>query len=256
VANKLKIICLELNNKTSNNARLLFIKDIGEIKLVKSKRARRISIRVKPFEGVVVSIPFRASYKLAEEFALEKQNWIKNSLIKAEAFEERMTVFTEKSNFSTLKHQLIIEKWGKELLSVRVVNGKIFVKYPLDMNVRDEQIQNGIRRGIERALRIEAADYLPARIAYLAKRARFKYRGLTINNLKSRWGACTRDNQISLNVHLMRLPSRLIDYVIIHELCHTEQKNHSKRFWELMEKVMPGAKFLNKELSGYQTKIY
>jgi predicted metal-dependent hydrolase len=137
-----------------------------------------------------------------------------------------------------------------------VVNWKIFVKYPSDINVRDEQIQNGIRRGIERALRIEAAEYLPARTAWLAKKTGFKYRGLVINSLKSRWGACTRDNNISLNVHLMRLPSRLIDYVIVHELCHTEQKNHSKRFWNLMEKVMPGAKVLKKELSGYQTKIY
>ena len=245
-----------MNSKTSNNTKLFFIKGVGEIKLVKSKRAKRVSIRVKPFDGVVVTIPFRASYKLAEEFALEKQDWIKSSLIKTEEFEERLTVFTEKSNFRTLKHQLVIEKWEKDLLSVRVVKGTVFVKYPSDMNVRNEQIQNGIRKGIERALRIEAVDYLPARTAYLAKKAGFKYRGLTINNLKSRWGACTRDNQISLNVHLMRLPSRLIDYVIVHELCHTEQKNHSKRFWELMEQVMPGAKMLNKELSGFQTKVY
>jgi predicted metal-dependent hydrolase len=242
--------------KTQNSAKLLFIKEIGEIKLIKSKRARRMSIRVKPFDGVVVTIPLRASYKHAEEFVVEKQEWIKNSLIKAEQFEDRLTVFTEKSNFNTRKHQLIIEKWDKELLSVRVVNWKIFVKYPSDINVRDEQIQNGIRRGIERALRIEAAEYLPARTAWLAKKTGFKYRGLVINSLKSRWGACTRDNNISLNVHLMRLPSRLIDYVIVHELCHTEQKNHSKRFWNLMEKVMPGAKVLKKELSGYQTKIY
>ncbi len=245
-----------MQGKTQNNTKIFFIKEIGEIKLVKSRRARRISIRVKPFDGVVVTIPIRASYKLAEEFAIEKQDWIRNSLIKAEEFEGRLTVFTEKSSFSTRKHQLIIEKWNKNLLSVRVVNGKIFVKYPSDINVRDEQIQTGIRRGIERALRIEAADYLPARVSWLAKKTGFKYRGLKINSLKSRWGACTRDNIISLNVHLMRLPSRLIDYVIVHELCHTEQKNHSKRFWELMEKVMPGAKVLNKELSGHQTKIY
>ena len=245
-----------MNSKTQNTDKLFFIKDIGEIKLVKSKRARRISIRVKPFDGVIVSVPHRASYKMAEKFALEKKDWIKNSLIKTSEFEERLTVFTEKSDFRTIKHQLVIEKWDKDLLSVRVINWKIFVKYPFDVNVRDEQIQTGIRKGIERALRIEAAEYLPARTAYLAKKTGFKYRAFTINNTKSRWGACTRDNNISLNIHLMRLPSSLIDYVIVHELCHTEQKNHSKRFWDLMEKVMPGAKILNKELSRYQTKIY
>jgi len=215
-----------------------------------------MSIRVKPFDGVIVSVPYRATYKMAQEFVLEKQDWIKNGLLKTAEFEERLTVFTKKSNFNTIKHQLIIEKWDKELLSVRVVNWKIFVKYPSGINVRDEQIQNGIRKGIERALKIEATEYLPPRTAYLAKKTGFKYRALNINNTKSRWGACTRDNNISLNIHLMRLPSRLIDYVIVHELCHTEQKNHSKKFWNLMEKVLPGAKLLNKELSTYQTKIY
>lgn len=242
------------NNK--NTEKLFYLKDIGEIKLVKSRRAKRLSLRVKPFDGVIVTIPSRLSYKIAEAFAIEKQEWIKSSLIKTGEYEDRLTVFTEKSTFSTRQHQLIIEKWDKDILSVRVVNGKIHVKYPLQANIRDEQIQNVIRKGIERALRLEATAYLPARTAYLANNKGFKYREVNISNTKSRWGSCSRDNRISLNLHLMRLPSNLIDYVIVHELCHTEQKNHSPKFWNLMEKVHPGSKILNKELKNYQTKVY
>lgn len=243
-------------NQVNSGQKVIFIKGIGEIILKKSKRAKRISIRVKPFDGVSVTIPFKLSYKEGERFANEKQDWIKASVNKTSEFEERLTVFTEETEFKTRKHELKISRWDKEALSVRVVNGKIYVKYPFNFNIRDEQIQNGIRRGIERALKIEAMEYLPARTAYLGKKLGFKYRTLLINNTKSRWGCCTRDNQISLNLHLMRLPSRLIDYVIIHELCHTVQKNHGRNFWNLMEKVLPGAKLLNKELKLFQTKIY
>ncbi|HIP35703.1 MAG TPA: M48 family peptidase, partial [Crocinitomix sp.] len=59
-----------------------------------------------------------------------------------------------------------------------------------------------------------------------------------------------------LSLHLMRLPEYLIDYVILHELCHTIEKNHGKYFWALLEKVSPGARKLAKELKKYNARIY
>lgn len=236
--------------------KLFYLKEIGEIKAVKSRRAKRMSIRVKPFDGVIVILPYRVSFKTAEGFILEKKDWIISSLLKTSKYEERLTVFTEKSDFRTLKHRLLIESWDKSSISVRVLNGKILVKYPEKGLVRDERIQAAIRRGIERALMLEAIEHLPGRTAYLANLKGFKYQSLSIKNSKSRWGSCTRDNRINLNLHLMRLSQHLIDYVILHELCHTIQKNHSKKFWSLMEKVYPVALSCNKELRNHQIKIY
>jgi predicted metal-dependent hydrolase len=236
--------------------KLFYIKEVGEIKVIKSKRARRMSIRVKPFEGVIVSLPHRLSFKLAEGFINEKKEWIISSLLKTSKFEDRLSVFTEKSDFRTGMHSLQIESWEKTSISVRVMNGKILVKYPKTAIVRDERIQAAIRRGIERALMIEACEHLPGRTAYLAQQKGFKYQSLSIKNSKSRWGSCTRDNRINLNLHLMRLSQHLVDYVIIHELCHTIQKNHSKKFWDLMVKVYPIALSCNKELKNHQIKVY
>lgn len=234
----------------------IFIKNIGKVQFVRSSRAKRITIRMRPFKGVSVTVPVGVSYEDAKKFVFEKQNWIKKNLIKIEQHEQQLTIFTANTEFKTLKHSLVINRWEKNTLSVQVDNGYINVKYPEDAPIESEQIQNGIRWGIERALGIEALEYLPVRTADLAKQLGFKYRNFKINNLKSRWGACSKDNSISLNLHLMRLPSRLIDYVIIHELCHTIQKNHSHNFWELMQKVLPNAKLLDKELKNYNTKIY
>lgn len=239
-----------------NSHKIVYYKEIGEIKLVKNPRARKLSIRVKPFDGVIVSVPRGISYKYAEDFINTKLEWIKISLLKTAKFEELLTVFTENSDFNTKNHKLIIEKWDKESLSVRVLNWKIMVKIPGSINIRDERVQKAIRRGIERALMIEALEYLPERLNQWAKNLGFTYRSLSIKNAKTRWGSCSGDNRINLNLHLMRLPLNLIDYVIVHELCHTKQKNHGPNFWKLMEKVLPGAKVLNRELKKYQTKVY
>jgi predicted metal-dependent hydrolase len=240
----------------TNNQKTVYYKEIGEIKLIKSPRSRKLSIRVKPFDGVIVSIPKRSSFKQAEDFIKEKLNWIKDNLRKIEKYEENLTVFEEKTNFCTKKHQLFIEKWEKDYISVRVLNWKIMVKYPSLINVRDEKVQKTIRRGIERALMIEAEEFLPSRVLNLAKRLGFNYKSLTVKNGKTRWGSCSHDNRINLNLHLMRLSENLIDYVIVHELCHIVQKNHSVNFWKLMEKVFPNSKILDKELRKYQTKVY
>ncbi len=239
-----------------DSEKLFYLKEVGEIKVIKSKRAKRMSIRVKPFDGVIVSLPHRMSFKLAEGFINEKKEWIIASLLKTSKYEERLSVYTEKSNFRTGMHELYIEAWEKTSISVRVLNGKILVKYPKAALVRDERIQIAIRRGIERALMIEALEHLPLRTAYLANQKGFKYQSVSIKSSKGRWGSCSRDNRINLNLHLMRLHQHLIDYVIIHELCHTIQKNHSKKFWDLMEKVYPGANQYNKELKNHQIKVY
>ena len=97
-------------------------------------------------------------------------------------------------------------------------------------------------------LRKQAKEYLPKRLEELAQKHKFKYNSLRIKNVKTIWGSCSGKNNINLNLNLMKLRPELIDYVILHELCHTIEKNHSKKFWDLLEKNLPTAKVLRKEL--------
>ena len=103
-------------------------------------------------------------------------------------------------------------------------------------------------------LRKAAKQYLPIRLAELAQQFGFHYSGLKIQSSRTRWGSCSGTNNINLSLFLMRVPEELIDYVILHELCHTVHHDHSPRFWALMDKVTQGrAKEMRKQLAKYST---
>lgn len=103
-------------------------------------------------------------------------------------------------------------------------------------------------------LRRLAKATLPRRVAELAYMFGFKYKDLKIQSSKTRWGSCSGRNSINLSLYLMRVPEHLIDYVILHELCHTVHHDHSADFWALMDKVTDGkAKLYRQELKQYTT---
>lgn len=89
------------------------------------------------------------------------------------------------------------------------------------------------------------------RTCELAKKYRFGYKSISIRNQKTRWGSCSKDNKINLNIKLLRLPEDLIDYVIIHELLHTRIKNHSPIFKAELAKLISGRGNLNTRLKSY-----
>ncbi|VAX16454.1 Putative predicted metal-dependent hydrolase [hydrothermal vent metagenome] len=233
---------------------MIHIDGIGEVLFKKSRRARKINISVKPFEGIVVSFPYYVSYKVAEEVAVSKIDWLKKSIDKIKNYENKKVLYDESTDFSTRRHELAIQKRSSDDISIYITQGKISVKYPSDMDVHSELVQNAIKFGIERALRIEAKEYLPMRVDRLAEEFGFGYNRVYCKNLKSRWGSCSAKNNINLNIHLMRLSDELVDYVILHELCHTIHKNHSKRFWDKLESVFPGSKSADKKLREFSAR--
>ena len=109
-------------------------------------------------------------------------------------------------------------------------------------------------------LQKRAKAYLPYRLAFLAQKHGFEYSLGKLGLRKTRWGSCTSNKVISLNIALMTLsdgdrPSELIDYVIIHELCHTRHMNHSRNFWEEVAKYDPDFKIHRKKLKSHAPRI-
>lgn len=99
-------------------------------------------------------------------------------------------------------------------------------------------------------LRKKAKKYLPKRTQELAQLYGFKIGRIALRNQKTRFGSCSFVNNINLNIKLMQYDNDIIDYVIIHELCHTKIKNHSKKFWAEVEKYCPNYKELRKKLKS------
>lgn len=98
------------------------------------------------------------------------------------------------------------------------------------------------------ALAEEALKVIPARVEYFAKVIGVTYGKITIRNQKTRWGSCSSKGNLNFNCLLMLAPLEVLDYVVVHELCHRKQMNHSKAFWLEVEKVLPDYKEARKWL--------
>src|SRR5690606_36436720 len=97
------------------------------------------------------------------------------------------------------------------------------------------RVQKAAQAAAIRALRKEAETLLPQRLRTLAEQTGFTYNSVAVKQPKSRWGSCSHQKHITLNLFLMQLPWRLIDYVLLHELTHTKVMRHGPPFWAELE---------------------
>lgn len=93
-----------------------------------------------------------------------------------------------------------------------------------------------------RALADRAVKEIPARVRYYAPLVGVTYGNITIRNQKTRWGSCTSEGNLNFNCLLMLVPPQVLDYVVVHELCHRKEMNHSDRFWAEVARVCPNYK--------------
>jgi predicted metal-dependent hydrolase len=132
---------------------------------------------------------------------------------------------------------------------------KDWIKKHLDRMKRFEQeyeAKSGTALDIDRA---KAKRVLSRRLNYLSVKYGFTYNRVFIRNQRTRWGSCSNKDNISLNIKLIRMPDDLIDYVILHELVHTRFKNHSRQFWNELDKILPNAKGIDAHLKQYTLEL-
>lgn len=92
---------------------------------------------------------------------------------------------------------------------------------------------------LEKKFRKAAKDYIPKRVAYFHSFTGGTYTSITVRDQKSRWGSCSSRGTLSFNYRLMLAPPEILDYVVVHELCHLTHMNHSKDFWHMVESILP-----------------
>ena len=236
--------------------KIIHVESIGNIVFRKNKRSKNVSITIRPEKGVVVNFPYYLSYRFALSVVEKKRSWILNHLPKIEEYHNKKTIFNETSKFNTRYRKLSIDKNTGNTIVTKLTPEFIKITYPESIDVSNSGFQEIIRTTIIKALRIEAKEFLPKQTLFLAEKYNFKFNKIFIKNNKTLWGSCSGKNNINLNLHLLLLPDYLIDYVIIHELCHTVQKNHGKHFWSLMDSILGDSKKLSKELRNYSIQIY
>lgn len=103
----------------------------------------------------------------------------------------------------------------------------------------EENVEDHLQFSDIQALADQAMKYIPERTAYFAQRMGVTYGRITIRNQKTRWGSCSSNGNLNFNCLLMLTPPEVIDYVVVHELCHRKEMNHSKAFWNEVAGILP-----------------
>ena len=232
------------------------ISDIKDVLFERSKRARRINISIKPVRGIRGAVPYGFSFKQAETIFKKNINWVREKLVKVEKMEARQPLFGLSGRVDTNWHILKIIRNGSEKINTKIVGADYYLYIPEDPDIKDDCIQSAIRSVLIEIYRSEAKDYLPVRVNELAREHGFQYNRVYIKCQKTLWGSCSGKLNINLNLNLMRIPQKLRDYIIFHELVHTKIPNHSQKFWRKLEEYIENPRQKDKQLNNYNIRFY
>jgi hypothetical protein len=112
--------------------------------------------------------------------------------------------------------------------------------------------QSELADTLNRFYKTKAREKIVPRVRKLAQQTGHSYQQLKFLTMEKRWGSCTEQNNIILNTEAVKLPWNLIDYLIVHELCHTVEKNHSPAFWAEVQRCMPGWREFDELIGGWR----
>ncbi len=197
---------------------------------VENHRARRYVLRVRPDGTARVTIPRRGSCGAAREFAEKNVEWIDRQL-------QRFTARPIEDRAWRIGSRILFR--GELVTIAHGPDGKTSIVFA-DQSVKVGQIDQDCRSAIEHHLRRLAAVELPSRVFHYAQLNGLKVQRVSVRNQKSRWGSCSRRGTVSLNWRLIQAPQFVADYIILHEIMHLRQMNHSPKFWREVESVCPG----------------
>lgn len=197
---------------------------------IRNHRARRYVLRLRPDGIARITIPRGGSETIARQFAAKNVAWLQRQLQRVAARPVRKTAWSVGSE---------IYFRGE---AVRITPGEgegTNIIHFADQTLRVISLEQDCRPAIEQHLHQLAAMELPPRVIHFAQLHSLIVQRVTVRNQKSRWGSCSRRGTISLNWRLMQAPGFVADYIILHELMHLRQMNHSPKFWHEVEQVCP-----------------
>jgi len=199
------------------------------VEFVRVRRARKYILRVRPDGTLRVTIPRGGSRRDAEAFVARHRRWVDEERVRTAA--RHAPVEWHAGDTVPLRGvpaAIVIEQKGRSRM---VAFGGVRVR------VAAEALN--LRPAVETALRHLAARELVPRLHELAREHALTIKRVSVRNQRSRWGSCSTSGVIAVNFRLMQMPPWVCDYVLVHELMHLRQQNHSPRYWRLVEQACP-----------------
>lgn len=214
--------------------------------IVKTYR-RSLSLTINKNGELIVHSPKRLSTDEIFKYIKEKEKWI---LTKQKEIQERLSINKDIINYNQI--QLLGKKYN-----IEEINGLKKIELTEDALLLPTNIQDRNTK-IKLWFMSMAKKILKERLEYFANIMQLDYAGVTINNSKTRWGSCDINRNIKLNFRLIMLPHKALDFVLIHELAHIIEFNHSKDFYKVISTIMPSYKLQQKQLKNndYLLNLY
>lgn len=226
--------------------------DFGKIEFEQNARLKHIRVRIVA-DGLKVSMPLHSSQNEALAFIISKKSSILAKQYKLKLKKENHALELKVgSEIQTLSFKVTVQLVERENVFFALKDGLLTIEFPARADLQSDAAQRNCWNGINYFLRKEAKRLLPGRTSQLAVKYGFSYNEIKIQSSKSRWGSCSSTKSINFSYYLMLLPAHLVDYVILHELCHTKEMNHGDKFWAWMDNVTNNSsKALRAELKRY-----
>ncbi len=199
------------------------------------KRKKTISLQISHNAQITVYAPYCMPVHEISRFIEEKQNWIDQSLRKQSEIRhhDREKEYKTGEPFYYLGQAYPLEAYFEPLENQGVIlwDSRFFLNCPENSAMRKHYFESWYKK--------KAMDHMAARVKHFGQTLNLEPKGVRITQARQRWGSCSPDNALAFSFRLIMAPSDVIDYVVVHELMHIRQKNHSSKFWQLVIEAMP-----------------
>lgn len=208
------------------------------------KRRRSIGLHIDD-RGLIVSAPLRASEKWLRSVLHDKAHWVVEKLEGWQSCKTLPLRWQEGEKIDYLGEQLILRVVTGLFATPAQQRGKELLVF-----VANDSASREIEQAVTRWYQDTAEPYFKQRVSHYAPLLNVVPSAVKLSVAKTQWGSCTAHGSVRLNVQLIKLPTRLIDYVVVHELAHLREMNHSASFWRVVESACPEFANLRDELKA------
>lgn len=211
--------------------------------LIQRENRKTLTLSVMKDGRVVVKAPHKMSSDLINKFIEDKQRWLEAKVLLVKNMREEFSecIVYKQTLIYGVRYKICVG----DTKSVIVDSSKKTIVAP--KSISDGQILTKLKNWYKG----NAKKIVLSRLDYISKRIKIAYNGFRLTNAKGKWGSCNSKKLISINWRIVMLPPELIDYVIVHELCHIKEMNHSPKFWQTLSLFLPNYSSLRKQLKKY-----
>ena len=226
-------------------------KELGKIIVKPDTRAKRIIARRKG-EYIQLTVPFGFTPKRLPSLLDDMRHRLTKLFTARDQFITEDSVLETFSFTARLSRTHLVEN-----VKMRLKDGNLTIFVPGNFDLENSTSQHIVKEMIRQALRHEAKRILPEKTRKFAQILHLQVNDVKINKSVSRWGSCSRRKTINFSYYTMLLSEKQIDYVILHELAHTIELNHSEKFWKLLDSFCgENAKTISQSLRRHKSTTY